>query len=83
MRTVWTLMIVTLLAVCSTSSALAKDAGQDNGPDTDETPFSSFTATSPSVSGNTWSLTVVMDQAASDNNTTLFPERHTGCGHQK
>mgnify|MGYP004268510553 CR=1 FL=1 len=66
MRTVWTLMIVALLAVCSTSSALAKDAGEDTGPNTDETPFSSYTATSPSVSGDTWSLTVVMDQDVKD-----------------
>ena len=51
MRTVWTLMIVALLAVCSTSSAHGKDAGEDTGPNTDETPFSSYTATSPSVSG--------------------------------
>jgi hypothetical protein len=70
MRTVLTLMLVALLAVCSTSMA-AKNAGEDNGPDVDETPVSSYTATSPSVSGNTWSLTVVMDQAAKDNNTTF------------
>lgn len=71
MRTVWTLMIVALLAVCSASSAHGKDAGEDTGPNTDETPFSSYTATSPSVSGDTWSLTVVMDQAVKDNNTTF------------
>ena len=70
MRTVLTLMLVALLAVCSTSIA-AKTAGEDNGPNTDDTPFSSYTATSPSVSGNTWSLTVVMDQAVKDNNTTF------------
>ena len=70
MRTIVALALIALLAVSTTSHA-AKTAGEDNGPDTDETPFESYTATSPSVSGETWTLVVVMDEAHMSNNTTF------------
>ena len=70
MRTVIALTLIALIAVSTTSYA-AKTAGEDNGPDVDETPFESFTATSPSVSGETWTLVVVMDDAHMSNNTTF------------
>ncbi|DAC09266.1 MAG: hypothetical protein CBD01_006865 [Euryarchaeota archaeon TMED141] len=47
-------------------------SGQDSGPDHAETPFAAHTATSPSVDGETWTLTVTMDQDAVDNGTTLL-----------
>ena len=70
MRKVIALAFIALLAISSTSYA-AKNAGENNGPDVDETPFESFTATSPSVSGKTWTLVVVMDEAHMNNNTTF------------
>ena len=70
MRTVVALTLIALLAVSTTSMA-AKTAGQDNGPEMDETPFESYTVTSPSVSGETWTLVVVMDEAHMSNNTTF------------
>ncbi len=70
MRKVIALALIALLAVSSTSYA-AKNAGENNGPDVDETPFESFTATSPSVSGKTWTLVVVMDEAHMNNNTAF------------
>lgn len=70
MRTIVALTLIALVAFSSTSYA-EKTPGQDNGPDVDETPFESYTATSPSVSGETWTLVVVMDQANADNNTTF------------
>ena len=71
MRTVFTLMIVEIFFCCCSSSSHCKDACEFIVHNTDETPFSSYTATSPSVSGDTWSLTVVMDQDVKDNNTTF------------
>ena len=62
MRTVVALTLIALLAVSTTSMA-AKTAGENNGPEMDETPFESYTVTSPSVSGETWTLVVVMDEA--------------------
>jgi hypothetical protein len=70
MRTVVALTLIALLAVSTTSMA-AKNAGQDNGPEAEDTPFESYTVTSPSVSGETWTLVVVMDEAHMSNNTTF------------
>ena len=70
MRTVIALTLIALLAVSTTSYA-AKTAGEDNGPEADDTPFESYTVTSPSVSGETWTLVVVMDDAHMSNNTTF------------
>ena len=70
MRTVIALTLIALLAVSTTSYA-AKTAGQDNGPEVEDTPFESYTVTSPSVSGETWTLVVVMDEAHMSNNTTF------------
>ena len=70
MRTVVALTLIALLAVSTTSMA-AKTAGENNGPEMDETPFESYTVTSPSVSGETWTLVVVMDEAHMSNNTTF------------
>ena len=70
MRTVVALALVALVAFSSTSYA-AKTPGQDNGPDAQDTPFESYTATTPSVSGETWTLVVVMDEAHMSNNTTF------------
>ncbi|MCH1460814.1 MAG: hypothetical protein L7U25_00470 [Candidatus Poseidonia sp.] len=70
MRTVVALALIALVAFSSTSYA-AKNAGQDNGPDVGETPFESYTVTTPSVSGETWTLVVVMDEAHTSNNTTF------------
>ena len=70
MRTVIALTLIALLAVSTTSYA-AKTAGEDNGPEADDTPFESYTVTSPSVSGETWTLVVVMDEAHMSNNTTF------------
>ena len=70
MRTVIALTLIALLAVSTTSYA-AKTAGQDNGPEAEDTPFESYTVTSPSVSGETWTLVVVMDEAHMSNNTTF------------
>ena len=47
MRTVVALALIALVAFSSTSYA-AKNAGQDNGPDVEETPFESYTVTTPS-----------------------------------
>ena len=70
MRTVVALALIALVAFSSSSYA-AKNAGQDNGPDVEETPFESYTVTTPSVSGETWTLVVVMDEAHTSNNTTF------------
>ncbi len=70
MRTVIALTLIALLAVSTTSYA-EKTAGEDNGPEAEDTPFESSTVTSPSVSGETWTLVVVMDDAHMSNNTTF------------
>ena len=70
MRTLFALTIVALLAATASSHS-TDNHGKDNGPDVEETPFESYTVTSPSVSGETWTLVVVMDQANMDNGTTF------------
>ena len=50
-------------------SSAAGNSGEDRLPDTESTPFSSASATSPSVDGELWELSFSLDQGYVDNNT--------------
>lgn len=64
-------LLVALMLMMVGIATAGGTGGQDAGPDMAETPFSAYQATSPSVDGKTWTLTVTLDQAAVDNGTTM------------
>ena len=66
-RTWLGLLLVVLLSTASAGGT----GGSDVGPDLDATPFAAHDATSPSVSGSVWSLTLVLDDDVVANGSTL------------
>ena len=65
-----TLLVALMLMLVGVATA-GGIGGEDAGPDADDTPFSAYQATSPSVDGETWTLSVTLDQDAVDNGTTM------------
>ena len=64
------LVILTALMLLSLPlSSGAGNSGEDRLPDTESTPFSLASATSPSVDGELWELSFSLDQGYVDNNT--------------
>ena len=63
--------LVALMLMFVSVATAGGTGGQDEGPNTAETPFSAYEATSPSVDGETWTMSLTMDQSAVDNGTTM------------
>ena len=64
-------ILATLMLLSLPLSSAAGNPGEDRLPDTETTPFSSVSATSPSVDGKLWELSFSLDQGYVDNNTTV------------
>lgn len=62
-------ILTTLMLLSLPLSSAAGNSGEDRLPDTETTPFSSASATSPSVDGELWELSFSLDQGYVDNNT--------------
>lgn len=65
----WSVLVALLLAVSFASAA--GSSGSNLGPDEASTPFKEHEATTPSVSGEVWELTVVLDDEAVANGSTM------------
>ena len=63
--------LVALMLMFVSVATAGGTGGQDEGPNTAETPFSAYEATSPSVDGETWTMSLTLDQSAVDNGTTM------------
>lgn len=69
MRNVMLVSLMLMLVGVATAGGVG---GQDSGPDPATTPFSAHSTTSPSVDGETWTLTVTMNDEAVENGTTMI-----------
>jgi len=66
-----TLMLVVLMGCAPFASAASGEAGTDANPDEADVPFSIDARTTPSQDGETWGLTVTLDDDAHANGTVL------------
>ena len=69
-RSVTLLVVVGLLIMTTAAQAGAATGGEDVNPDSD-VPFSVEERTTPSQDNQPWALSVILDQEALDNGTTL------------
>jgi len=69
-KSVLTVLIVSILIPLH-AGATDANPGTDVNPEGEEIPFSVLERTTPSVDGNSWSLSIEMDQGAYDNGTVF------------
>lgn len=69
-KSILTVLVVLLLIPLHTAASDA-DPGTDVNPVGDEVPFTVLERTTPSVDGNSWSLSIEMDQDAYENGTVF------------
>tara|TARA_B110000305_G_scaffold76352_1_gene85745 strand:- start:108 stop:680 length:573 start_codon:yes stop_codon:yes gene_type:complete len=70
-RNLVVLLMITVMLMPSTALGSGVVAGEDVSPSEDEVPFSISKRTSPSVDGQSWMLTVVMDDDVYENGTSF------------
>jgi len=70
-HTMMVLLVVTIMLMPLAAQGSEAVAGQDVSPSEDDVPFSISKRTSPSVDGESWSLTVVMDDDVYENGTSF------------
>lgn len=64
-------LIAVLMLIPLTAMASEVTAGEDVSPSDEDVPFSIATRTTPSTDGQTWELSIVMDDDAYENGTTF------------